>query len=79
MASVPMVLRDLWGYVHRAAEQVRAGGGEPWLRFGLAVVSIEDLRVDYHDTYSGLEDIYNAALEMKLDPVPAFAEVSAIS
>ena len=44
MASVPMVLRDLWGYVHRAAEQVRAGGGEPWLRFGLAVVSIEDLR-----------------------------------
>lgn len=79
MASAPMVLRDLWGYIHRAAEQIRAGGGEQWLRFGLAVVSIEDLRVDYRDTLVGLGDLYRAAVEMKIDPRPSFAEIAAFS
>lgn len=73
------ILHDLWGYLHRAAEQVRAGGGEPWLRFGAAIASMEDLRADYHDTLAGLGDLYLAAVEAGLQPERVFRSVAELS
>jgi hypothetical protein len=73
------LLHDLWGYTHRAAEQVRAGGGDQWLRFGVAIASIEDLRGDYHDTLAGLGDLYLAAVEAGLHPERVFGEIAQIS
>jgi hypothetical protein len=73
------ILHDLWGYTHRAAEHVRTGGGEPWLRAGAAVASMEDLRGDYHDTLAGLGDLYLAAVEAGLEPERVFREVAEIS
>ena len=73
------ILHDLWGYMHRAAEQVRNGGGNEWLRFGTAVASMENLRGDYHDTLAGLGDLYLAAVEAGLHPERVFGEVAEIS
>jgi hypothetical protein len=79
MEESPALLSDLWGYAHRAAEQVRAGGGEQWLRFGLAVVSLEDLRGVYEDTLAGLADLYIAACETGINPEACFAEIAHLS
>jgi len=73
------IFHDLWGYIRRAAEQVRAGGGELWCRFGLAVVSIEDLLGDLTDTVEGLKDLQNAAAEQGVDIAPLLKEVAALS
>jgi len=73
------IFHDLWGYIRRAAEQVRAGGGELWCRFGLAVVSIEDLLGDLTDTLEGLKDLQNAAAEQRIDIAPCFKELAALS
>ena len=73
------IFHDLWGYVRRAAEQVRNGGGEVWCRFGLAVVSMEDLLGDLSDTGEGLLDLHQAALQQRIDPDPLFREVAAVS
>ncbi len=73
------ILHDLWGYLHRAAEHVRAGGGEQWLRFGAAIASLEDLRADYHDTLAGLGDLYLAAVEAGLQPERVFRSVAELS
>lgn len=73
------ILHDLWGYMHRAAEQIRDGGGEQWLRFGTAIASMEDLRGDYHDTLAGLGDLYLAAVEAGLPPEQIFREVAEMS
>jgi len=73
------ILHDLWGYIHRAAEQVRAGGGEQWLRFGTAIASMEDLRGDYHDTLAGLGDLYLAAVDAGLHPERIFHQMADIS
>jgi len=73
------ILHDLWGYLHRAAEQVRAGGGEQWLRFGVTIASMEDLRADYHDTLAGLGDLYLAAVEAGLQPERVFRSVAELS
>ena len=73
------IFHDLWGYVRRAAEQVRGGGGELWCRFGLAVVSIEDLLGDFTDTVEGLKDLRQAAVEHGVNPEPLFNEVAALS
>jgi hypothetical protein len=73
------ILHDLWGYIHRAAEQVRAGGGEQWLRFGAAVASMEDLRGDEQDTLAGLGDLYLAAAEAELHPDRVFHDVAELS
>lgn len=69
------ILHDLWGYIHRAAEKIRAGGGEQWLRYGSAVAAMEDLRTDHHDTLDGLRDLYLAATDAGLDPNKVFREV----
>src|SRR5713226_2320478 len=79
LGKQPHILHDLWGYLHRAAEQVRAGGGEQWLRFGVAVASMEDLRGDYHDTLAGLGDLYMAAVEAVLQPERVFRSVAELS
>jgi len=79
LGKQPHILHDLWGYLHRAAEQVRAGGGEQWLRFGVAVASMEDLRGDYHDTLAGLGDLYMAATEAGLHPDRVFQEIAELS
>lgn len=73
------VFHDLWGYVRRAAEQVRAGGGELWCRFGLAVVSIEDSLGDMTDTLEGLSELHQAAVRDGIDPAPLFKGVAALS
>jgi len=72
------VLHDLWGYIARAAEQVRSGGGVAWLRTGLAVVAMEDLRADHHDTLHGLGELYVAATNAGLDPKKEFTEAAAL-
>jgi len=72
------VLHDLWGYIARAAEQVRGGGGMAWLRTGLAVVAMEDLRADHHDTLHGLGELYVAAEKAGLDPQKQFTEAAAL-
>jgi hypothetical protein len=64
--------------MHRAAEQVRIGGGEQWLRFGTAVACMEDLRGDYHDTLAGLGDLYLSAVEAGLHPERVFRELADI-
>lgn len=73
------IFHDLWGYIRRAAEQVRAGGGELWCRFGLAVVSMEDSLGDMNDMVEGLAELHHAATHEGIDPVPLFAEVAALS
>lgn len=73
------IFHDLWGYIRRAAEQVRAGGGELWCRFGLAIVSIEDLLGDLSDTLEGLKDLQNAAAEQGIDIAPLLKEVAVLS
>jgi hypothetical protein len=72
------VLHDLWGYISRAAEQVRGGGGVAWLRAGLAVVAMEDLRADHHDTLHGLGELYLAADKAGLDPQKQFTDATAL-
>jgi hypothetical protein len=72
------ILHDLWGYIARAAEQVRGGGGVAWLRAGLAVVAMEDLRADHHDTLHGLGELYLAADKAGLDPQKQFADAAAL-
>jgi len=73
------IFHDLWGYVRRAAEQVRAGGGELWCRFGLAVVSIEDLLGDFTDTNEGLMELHAVAVQQGITVAPLFDEVAALS
>jgi hypothetical protein len=73
------ILNDLWGYLRRAAEEVRAGGSDEWLRMGLAVASIEDLLTDYQDVVEGLSELHEAAVQQGIDVARAFAEVAAMS
>src|SRR5207237_9936634 len=70
------VLHDLWGYIARAAEQIRADGGVAWLRTGLAVVVMEDMRADHHDTLHGMGELYLAAEKAGLDPQKEFTQLA---
>lgn len=73
------ITHDLWGYIRRAAEQVRSGGGEQWLRLGLAVVAIEDSLTDLEDTRSGLADLYLAAEQSKINARAAFEQAAMLA
>jgi hypothetical protein len=79
LRETPAIFHDLWGYIRRAAEELRAGGGEQWLRMGLAIASIEDQLTDYQDTIEGLIELYQAAAKRGIDPRHAFAEIGELS
>jgi len=66
-------------YIARAATFIHSPADVPWLRSGLAVASIEDLRVDFRDDYLALGNLYLAAAHAGIDPLPHFAQAAEIS
>jgi len=74
-----VIFHDLWGYLRRAAEQIRAGGGEQWLRMGLAVAAMEDSLGDEVDTSEGLRELFLSAQEQNLDAARIFRESAALA
>jgi hypothetical protein len=66
-------------YIARAATFIHSPADVAWLRSGLAVASIEDLRVDFRDDYLVLGNLYLAAAHGAIDPLPYFAQAAEIS
>lgn len=73
------ILERLHGAMWRAVEQIGSTGDDKWLKRGLAAASIEDLQLDYRDTYIVLGDLYLAAAGLGIEPKPYFRQVAELS
>ncbi len=73
------IMGQLLAYIRRAAGLLRSTLDIKWLRLGLAAASIENLQLDYRDTYTLLGALYTATMEIGIDPAPHFETVAGIS
>ncbi len=73
------MLKALNGYVGRATDQLASTGDTQWLMLALAAISIENLQIDYRDTYFTLGTLFIVAIEAGVNPVPYFEQVGNIS
>jgi hypothetical protein len=64
----PMLLNTSSVFGKRLSES----GQSKWLDLALAAVSLENLTLDYRDSYVALGSLYLTALEVGVDPSPAF-------
>jgi hypothetical protein len=69
------LLESMYGYVGRNADRILETGGREWLRRGIAIAAIEDLRTDFRDLYGYLGRLYLAAEARGLDPHADLLEV----
>jgi len=71
----PLLLRVLSESEVRLSET----GHLRWLDMGLAAASLEDLKLDYRDSYVSLGSIYLTALKAGIDPSPHFERAAELS
>lgn len=73
------VLSALGRYVGKATDHLASTGDTQWLMLALAAISIENLQIDYRDTYYTLGTLFIIAVEAGVNPVPYFEQVGSIS
>ena len=73
------VIGQLYSYIDRTTKEFNSTGDIEWLKLGLAAVSIENLQLDYRDSYTKLGKLYRAAIGVGIDPLPHFQHVASIS
>lgn len=69
----------LYGYIGRCRNLLTETGERIWLRRGLAAAAIEDQQTDFRDLYVGLGELYKAAEQVGIDPLPYFAEAAKLA
>ncbi len=74
----PLYLQ-LHSYIRNVSEYIKSPLDIKWLMLGLAAASIEDLRLDFRESFSALGKLYLAAAQAGIAPKTYFAEVSEIS
>lgn len=72
----------LWAFrehIAWAARRIQSPADAQHLHAGLAAASIEDARVDFRDTFMSLGELYIAAFNHGIEPLPYFREVGGLS
>ena len=70
---------EVFGYMHRCAQQLIETRDERWLLRGLAGAVIEDATTDWRDTRVALAALYTASRKARIKPEPVFKRVAAIA
>lgn len=70
--SLSSVIYNLVSYPSIAAKFIHSSADKEWLELGLAAALIEDGRSDFRDTYIALGELYLAAENNGIDPIPYF-------
>ncbi len=69
----------LLGYVYNAAKELRSTRDVKWLERGLVAASLENSGRDSRDTYLSLNDLYQAAKDVGIDPNPYFKKAASLA
>jgi hypothetical protein len=81
--AVPANNRDfsqiVWGYIVRARLNLAETGEKDWLVQGVAMISIEDMAIDFRDTFLNLASLYVEAEKHGLKPQPVLNAVARAS
>ena len=73
------LLSALVGYANRSANHIKSLADRIWLKKGLAALSIEDCCKDFRDVLLALSELYLAAEDVGLYPMPEFKAIARLS